>query len=317
MTAVVESVRDSGSGLGPAIEVSGLEMDYRGRPALRGIDLAVGVGEIFALLGPNGAGKTTTVEILEGYRSRTAGRVRVLGEDPATAGAAWRDRIGVVLQSCVPEPELTVVETLQLYAGFHFRPLGVEHVLELVGLTDSAGTRNERLSGGQQRRLDFALALIGDPDLIFLDEPTTGFDPGARRLAWQVISGLRQLGKTIVLTTHYLEEAEVLADRIAVIAGGLVVAEGTPATIADRHLSPTVIRVEASRPFRRRSLPAELSRLADIDGAALCLSTNDPVRHLHRLCGWMLDNGIEANGIDVRRPDLEDIYLDLTGGPQQ
>src|SRR5580698_8981853 len=214
-----------------AIEVSGLRKHYGNHEVVQGIDFSVRCGEIFAFLGPNGAGKTTTVEILEGFTNRSAGHVRVLGIDPQQATAAWRDRVGVVLQSSVPEPDLSVEETIRLYAGFYSHPRPTEEVLALTGLESQASTRNGRLSGGQQRRLDVALALVGDPDLLFLDEPTTGFDPAARRAAWETVAGLKQLGKTVVLTTHYLEEAEFLADRIAVITNGRIVATGTPAQL--------------------------------------------------------------------------------------
>ena len=211
---------------GAAISVRGLRMNYGSYAAVRGIDLDVARGEILAFLGPNGAGKTTTVEILEGFRIRTGGEVRVLGEDPAHAGPGWRARIGVVLQSCAPERLLTVRECLSMYAGYYPRPLPVARVLELTGLTGKAASRCNELSGGQQRRLDVALALIGDPELIFLDEPTTGFDPSARHMAWDVISGLRDLGKTIFLTTHFMDEAEALADCILILAAGKIVASG-------------------------------------------------------------------------------------------
>src|SRR5690348_695422 len=217
-------------------------MSYGETEAVRGIDLEVSAGEIFAFLGPNGAGKTTTVEILEGFRQRTSGEVSVLGEDPAHAGAEWRDRIGVVLQESQPEPGLTVRECLELYAGYYSQPRDVADTMRLAGLEEKADTLGERLSGGQRRRLDAALALIGDPELIFLDEPTTGFDPSARRAAWQVVSGLRELGKTVFLTTHYMDEAENLADRIAVIAAGRIVAEGTPATLGGREDMAATIR---------------------------------------------------------------------------
>ena len=218
----------------PVIDVRGMRMNYGPVEALSGIDLEVHLGEVFAFLGPNGAGKTTTVEILEGLRHRSGGEVWVLGEDPARAGGEWRARIGVVLQESEPEPELTVEECMSLYAGYYPRSRPVRETLDLVGLADRPTMRCGQLSGGQRRRLDVALALIGDPELLFLDEPTTGFDPSARRAAWDVISGLRALGKTIFLTTHYMEEAEYLADRIAVIAKGQIVAEGDAAGIAER-----------------------------------------------------------------------------------
>src|SRR5664279_700772 len=230
------------SALLPVITVRGLRMKYGSVEAVAGIDLDVYAGEVFAFLGPNGAGKTTTVEILEGYRKRSAGEVSVLGVDPGRADGVWRGRIGVVLQESEPEAELTVEECLSLYAGYYPAPRPVAETLDLVGLKQRAGSRCGRLSGGQRRRLDVALALIGDPELLFLDEPTTGFDPSARRSAWEVIAGLRSLGKTIFLTTHYMEEAEYLADRVAVIAAGRIVAEGTPATLGARAAQKSTIR---------------------------------------------------------------------------
>src|SRR5690242_18368361 len=224
------------------ITVRGLHKRYGEREAVRGIDLEVRRGEVFAFLGPNGAGKTTTVEILEGFREADGGDVTVLGADPAHAPAGWRDRLGIVLQESAPDPGLTVRESVRLYAGYYRTPLAVEEVLDLVDLTGQADQRATSLSGGQRRRLDVALALVGDPELIFLDEPTTGFDPSARRAAWDVIDGLRSLGKTVFLTTHYMEEAERLADRIAVIADGRIVAEGTPQTLGGRDRLPATIR---------------------------------------------------------------------------
>ncbi|HET6795260.1 MAG TPA: ABC transporter ATP-binding protein, partial [Acidimicrobiales bacterium] len=247
-----------------AIRVAGLRMGYGRREVLHGIDLEVRRGEIFAFLGPNGAGKTTTVEILEGYRRRTGGDVEVLGSDPERGGAGWRERVGVVLQTCTPEPELTVAETVALYAGFYSDPRPVAEVIELVGLSEEATTRVEGLSGGQQRRLDVGLALVGRPELVFLDEPTTGFDPAARRAAWKVIADLRATGVTVFLTTHYLEEAEFLADRIAVIAGGRIVASGTPSTLGGRDRSVTRIRVETGPAAELPRLPATRARRATV-----------------------------------------------------
>src|SRR5437773_1131501 len=224
------------------ISVAGLRKSYGELEAVRGIDLQVAAGEVFAFLGPNGAGKTTTVEILEGYRQPSAGQVRVLDSDPAGAGRAWRQRIGVVLQDCNLQPELTVRESLELYAGYYEAPRSVDDTIALVGLEDQGDQRARRLSGGQQRRLDVGLALVGDPELLFLDEPTTGFDPSARRQAWQIVRNLIALGKTVFLTTHYMDEAQYLAKRVAVIAQGLIVAEGPPATIGGRDTAQTVIR---------------------------------------------------------------------------
>jgi len=286
-------------------------MGYAGLEVVRGVTLAVNRGEIFALLGPNGAGKTTTVEILEGYRRRTAGEVEVLGEDPAQAGPAWRGRVGVVLQSCQPEHELTVAETVALYAGFYDAPLPVAEVLALVGLTAEAKIRNSRLSGGQQRRLDVGLALVGDPELVFLDEPTTGFDPAARRAAWEVIAGLRARGKTIFLTTHYLEEAEFLADRIAVMVAGQIVAEGTSASLGDRHRSRTEIRIGLQAPPVLADLPP-LSGQPAWEAGELVLAAADPLRDLNLLTGWLLTQGLGVEAISVRQPSLEEVYLRLT-----
>jgi ABC-2 type transport system ATP-binding protein len=269
-------------------------MSYGETEAVRGIDLEVRTGEIFAFLGPNGAGKTTTVEILEGYRQRTGGEVKVLGEDPAHAGSAWRDRIGIVLQSNSLDPYLTVRESLELYAGYFSHPRSVEETIALVGLEEKADDRARRLSGGQQRRLDVGMALVGDPELLFLDEPTTGFDPSARRQFWDVIAGLRELGKTIFLTTHYMDEAQRLADTVTIIAGGQIVAEGTPEDLGEREKAASTIRYR------------------DPDGGEVSIETVDPVRELNRLTGEALKNGEELDGLEVTRPSLEDVYLDLT-----
>ena len=247
----------------PVIEVRGLRMSYGSVDAVSGIDLEVDAGEVFAFLGPNGAGKTTTVEILEGFRRRSAGEVSVLGMDPARAGGEWRARIGVVLQESQPEPELTVEECVSLYAGYYPRSRSIRDTLDLVGLADRSAMRCGQLSGGQRRRLDVALALIGDPELLFLDEPTTGFDPSARRAAWDVISGLRDLGKTIFLTTHYMEEAEHLADRIAVIAKGKIVAGGTAASIGERATKASTIRFTLPPAMSAADLPATLAAVGD------------------------------------------------------
>ncbi|HWM63621.1 MAG TPA: ABC transporter ATP-binding protein [Solirubrobacterales bacterium] len=277
----------------PVISARGLSKSYGDVEAVRGIDLEVRRGEIFAFLGPNGAGKTTTVEILEGYRGRSGGEVSVLGEDPQRAGRGWRERIGIVLQSGRPDPYLTVRESLSLFAGYYRAPRPIEETIELVGLGEKADARASSLSGGQQRRLDVGLALIGDPELLFLDEPTTGFDPSARRQAWETIAGLRDLGKTVFLTTHYMDEAQRLADRVAVIAEGEVVARGTPEDLGDRESRP-------SRIVYRQS------------GQQVELETTTPVETLSELTRRALDEGIELEGLEVTRPSLEDVYLSLT-----
>ena len=298
---------------GPVVRVRGLVKSYGRRPAVRGIDLDVHRGEIFAFLGPNGAGKTTTVEILEGFQPRTAGEVSVLGVDPAAADATWRDRIGMVLQESEPEPGLSVRECLQLYAGYYSAPRDVADTIGLVGLTEQATTLASELSGGQRRRLDVALALIGDPEIVFLDEPTTGFDPSARRAAWEVISGLRSLGKTVFLTTHYLDEAEHLADRIAVLAGGQIVAEGTPRTLGGRNRMSTTIRFTLPPGLAARDLPAYLEPLADVDGHRVTvLRSEAPLVHLEIVAEWARIRGVELPDLEVGRPSLEDVYLGLT-----
>lgn len=274
----------------PAVRARGVRKAYDGRAALRGVDLDVGRGEVLALLGPNGAGKTTLIGVLEGFLSADAGEVNVLAEDPARAPRAWRERVGVVLQSSAAEPELTVGECLSLYAGWYSAPRDVDATLALVGLAERADRRGAALSGGERRRLDVAIALIGDPELVFLDEPTTGFDPAARRDAWDAIDSLRTLGVTIVLTTHHLEEAERLADRIVVLRDGRVLAEGTPHTLGGRDQAPARITFRAA------------------DGTPVELRSEHPAADLRRL----LDAGEELDGLQVLRPTLEDTYLELT-----
>jgi ABC-2 type transport system ATP-binding protein len=297
----------------PVIEVSGLRMRYGSFEAVRGLDLRVTRGEVFAFLGPNGAGKTTTVEILEGFRRRTGGDVVVLGEDPGQAGASWRARIGVVLQESAPERELTVSECLQLYAGYYPAPRDVGETLELVGLADRAGATASRLSGGQRRRLDVALALIGDPELLFLDEPTTGFDPSARRAAWEMVSGLRSLGVSVFLTTHYMDEAEQLADRVAVVSEGRIVAEGTPGTLAGRDRAAVEIRFSLPAGVTMEALPEPVRAAAEEhDGRRVMLQARSPVAVLGPLVRWAEDGGFDLADLEVRRPSLEDVYLALT-----
>jgi ABC-2 type transport system ATP-binding protein len=291
-----------------AIEVRGLRKSYGELEAVRGIDFEVGAGEVFALLGPNGAGKTTTVEILEGYRARTAGEVRVLGHDPAERDRAFRQRVGIVLQSTGIDPYLTVRETVQLYAGYYPNPRNVYEVLEVVGLTEKLDTRVNRLSGGQQRRLDVAIGLAGDPELLFLDEPTTGFDPGARRNAWEVVRNLTALGKTVLLTTHYMDEAQTLAHRVAVLSKGQIVAEGPPGTLAGRN--EVHARIRYRLPEGSPELP-EWGQL-HLGNGTYEMVVEDPTKMLHEVTGWALDRGVRFETIEVVRPSLEDVYLELT-----
>jgi ABC-2 type transport system ATP-binding protein len=298
---------------GPVISIRGLHKRYGDKEAVRGIDLEVHRGEIFAFLGPNGAGKTTTVEILEGFRRASEGSVEVLGTNPWHAPSAWRERIGLVLQESQAEPGLSVRECLELYAGYYHSPRPVAGTLALVDLAEQSEQRATSLSGGQRRRLDVALALIGDPELIFLDEPTTGFDPSARRAAWEVIGGLRDLGKTVFLTTHYMEEAERLADRIAVIAAGVIVAEGTPQTLGGRQVGGARISFALPAGTGVADLPAALAERAQEEGGDLiALPSTTVTADLHSLSGWALDRGLELDELEVRRPTLEDVYLKLT-----
>jgi ABC-2 type transport system ATP-binding protein len=275
----------------PAIEVSGLRKAYGNLEAVRGVDFTIEEGEVFGLLGPNGAGKTTTVEILEGYRRRDAGDVRVLGHDPERPGPEFRERIGVVLQQSDLWPNLTVRETHAVFAGYYRAPRDVDEVIALVGLAEKRDARVKTLSGGQKRRLDLGVALVGDPELVFLDEPTTGFDPAARRAAWEMIRSLRSLGKTVLLTTHYLDEAEQLADRVAVLRDGVIVRVGTP-----RELTTSDLAVEIR--YRR-------------DGEDVVVRTSEPTRVLNELTSDALARGVELESLEVRRPTLEDVYLEL------
>jgi len=280
-----------------AILVRDLRKSYGAYEALRGIDFDIAEGEVFGLLGPNGAGKTTTVEILEGYRRRDAGEVTVLGHDPARGGSSFRERIGVVLQQSQLFPNLTVWETHRMFAGYYEHPRDTNEVISLVGLDQKRDARVKTLSGGQKRRLDLGVALVGDPDLIFLDEPTTGFDPAARRAAWDMIRSLRSLGKTILLTTHYLDEAEQLADRVAVLREGRIVREGTPTELTgETH--------ETEIHYRR-------------DGEEVVIRTTEPTRLLHELTQAALAEGRELESLEVRRPTLEDVYLLLTTGTDE
>jgi ABC-2 type transport system ATP-binding protein len=297
------------------ILVTGLRKRYGNVDAVRGVDLAVQRGEVFAFLGPNGAGKTTTVEMLEGYRRRDAGDVQVLGVDPARPTLSWRARIGVVLQTSHMPPELTVHELVQRYAGYYPRPRDVAETIDRVGLSAKRKARAGSLSGGQQRRLDVALALVGDPDLVFLDEPTTGFDPAARRQAWGLVESLKPLGKTVFLTTHYMDEAEALADRVAVIAAGVIVAEGTPHSLGGREEAPAEIRFRRPAGMDPRVLLGDAVRCED---GWVSVRVPQPTRALWVLQDWAREHGVsDLAGLEVRRPSLEDIYLDLVGGERR
>ncbi len=292
---------------GAVVEVLGLTKSFGDVRAVAGIDLRIGRGEVFALLGPNGAGKTTTVEILEGYQRRDSGQVTVLGLDPARDRIALKKRIGIVLQTTAVDRYLTVAETMAMYAGYFPRPLNVDAVIELAGLTRERGTRVIRLSGGQQRRLDVAVALVGDPELLFLDEPTTGFDPSARHEAWDVVRNLATLGKTVLLTTHYMDEAQQLADRVAVIVRGRIVAQGAPDTLAGRNTAnPTV-----SYRLPPGVAPPPGMGVA-IDTGAVQFAPADLTAALHRLTGWSIDNGVPLDDLRILRPSLEEVYLQLT-----
>jgi ABC-2 type transport system ATP-binding protein len=293
-----------------AIEVRGLRKSYAGVEAVRDLSFGVEEGEVLAVLGPNGAGKTTTVEILEGYRDRDAGEVKVLGFDPAQGGADFRARIGIVLQGGGFDPFLTVREMLEMYGGYYPAPRAVDEVVELVGLTEKAESRVRTLSGGQQRRLDLGLGLIGDPQLLFLDEPTTGFDPSARRHAWDLVRRMCALGKTVLLTTHYMEEAQALADRVVVISAGQKVAEGTPESIGGRATADVVIRFVLPASARVSDLPVAAD---EEPGHVFVVRTSAPTQTLHQLTSWAVGRSEELVGLTVERPSLEDVYLELTG----
>jgi ABC-2 type transport system ATP-binding protein len=299
-----------------AIAVTNLRKRYGELEAVRGIDFEVAEGECFALLGPNGAGKTTTVEILEGYRDRDAGEVEVLGLDPRRGGRDLRERVGIVLQSSGHFRELTVREVLDLFGGYYPAPRDSREVIDLVGLAEKAGTRIKTLSGGQQRRLDLALGLVGDPDLLFLDEPTTGFDPSARRRSWELIESLRDLGKTILLTTHYMDEAQNLADRVAILHAGRVVAAGTPDSLGGRDEGEAVIAFRLPAGTAVADLPDGLGGQAAPHEDRVRLRTTEPTRALHVLTAWALARGEELDALTVTRPSLEDVYLQLTSAQE-
>jgi ABC-2 type transport system ATP-binding protein len=298
----------------PAIQVTGLRKSYGATEAVRGIDFEVETGEVFGLLGPNGAGKTTTIEILEGYRERSAGGISVLGADPGRPTAAWRDRIGLVLQECELNPLLTVAETLDLYASFYSKPLRIEEAAELVGLGDRRDSRAGALSGGQRRRLDVAVALVGDPDLLFLDEPTTGFDPSARRDAWNMIEGLRELGKTVLLTTHYMDEAQHLSDRVAILRDGEIVASGRPDELSPDGDAATIVTFELPDGLTADELRSRLEAPVETSGKLVTVRTDNAQRTLLRLTSWAEEVGIDLGALEARRPSLEDVFLELTGG---
>ncbi|HVC06494.1 MAG TPA: ABC transporter ATP-binding protein [Solirubrobacterales bacterium] len=295
-----------------AIRVEGLRKSYGDNEAVRGIDFEVAAGEVFGFLGPNGAGKTTTIEILEGYRPRTGGTVSVLGVDPGAPTREWRNRVGLVLQECEMNPVLTVRETVTLFSSFFSSPRPVEETIELVGLGEKREARIATLSGGQKRRVDVACGIIGDPDLVFLDEPTTGFDPSARRDAWTMIEGLKDLGKTVFLTTHYMDEAQHLADRVAILRGGELVAEGSTEELGTSLGQRTVVRFGLPNGVGARDLGARISAPLQIAGREASFATEQPQRDVYHLLGWAQDKGVELAGLEVRRPSLEDIFLELT-----
>ena len=292
-----------------AVEVEDLRKSYGPVQAVQGISFSVSEGEVFALLGPNGAGKTTTVEILEGFRKRDGGRVSVLGFDPASGDRRLKEQIGIVLQTTGVDPYLTVAETVDMFRGYYPKPRPRDEVIRLVGLEEKSDTRVTKLSGGQKRRLDVAVALAGDPRVLFLDEPTTGFDPGARRNAWDVIKGLAELGKTIFLTSHAMDEVQFLADRVVIIAAGKIVAQGTPETLVAGQTRETVIRFTL---LTSASLPSALRDGARIEGDRIEMETTDPTRTLHDLTNWAVGAGVSLDGLEVSRPSLEDVYLEIT-----
>ncbi|MGZ4722695.1 MAG: ABC transporter ATP-binding protein [Ilumatobacteraceae bacterium] len=296
----------------PVIEVANLKKSYGQVHAVRGISFSVDEGECVAVLGPNGAGKTTTVEILEGFRTRDSGDVTVLGMDPAHGGTELRQRIGIVLQECGVEPYLTVSEVLTMHSGYYHHPLAVADVVHIVGLDEKATARVKSLSGGQKRRLDVALGLIPDPELLFLDEPTTGFDPTARRQAWEMFKNLNQFGKTVLLTTHYMDEAQALADRVIVIAAGQIVAQGPPESIGGRADGEAQIRFILPENVTIDQLPVAAD---DAGEGAVLISTATPTAALLALTSWARDHGGELAQLSVTRPSLDDVYVALTSQP--
>ncbi len=300
-----------------AVEVRDLRKSYGTLEAVRGVSFDVIRGEVFCLLGPNGAGKTTTVEILEGYRTRTGGEARVLGMDPGRAEREMRERVGIVLQACGVQKDLTVAELVGMYGRYHRRQLPVDSVIEIVELTEKRDTPAKLLSGGQRRRLDLALALVGDPDLIFLDEPTTGFDPGARRQAWSTIRSLSELGKTIFLTTHYMDEAQFLANRVAVMAQGRIIATGRPDELGGRDVRPAEVRFSLPSEWSLSDVPELPDTSRETEGDRVVVLTRDPVLTANKITTWALERKIELGHFSVSQPTLEDIYLELTGEGEQ
>jgi ABC-2 type transport system ATP-binding protein len=298
--------------MSPAIAVCDLRKSYGAEPALRGISFDVTRGEVFALLGPNGAGKTTTIEILEGYRERSSGDVEVLGADPARPSRSWRERIGLVLQECELDPNLTVRETVQLFRHFYPRALAVDETIDLVGLAPQRDARVGALSAGQRRRVDVAVGIVGDPDLVFLDEPTTGFDPAARRAAWSMIDGLRGLGKTILLTTHYMEEAQRLADRVAIMRAGELVALGTVDEIARGLAAEATVRFRMPTGVSPVTVAGETRAHVEVVDGLATIRTDDPQGILHRLTGWAEHDGVHLERLEASHPTLEDLFLELT-----
>jgi ABC-2 type transport system ATP-binding protein len=301
---------------GAAITVEGLRKSYGEHEAVRGIDFEVEQGEVFGFLGTNGAGKTTTIEILEGYRKRNTGAVSVLGIDPEHADGAWRDRIGLVLQESQLDPLFTVRETLELYGGLYSAPRSIPETIELVGLKGKEDARVGALSGGQKRRVDVGVGIVGDPDLIFLDEPTTGFDPAARRDAWNMIEGLKALGKTVFLTTHYMDEAQHLSDRVAILRSGRIVAEGPPSTLGGNGAGTTVVRFRLPAGLSAEELGRALDTKAEVSGAQVSFRTGDAQGSLRVLLAFADERKLELADLEVRRPSLEDVFLELTGEPE-
>jgi len=300
-----------------AIEVTDLRKAYGRTEAVRDVSFTVARGEVFCLLGPNGAGKTTIVEILEGYRSRTSGSVTVLGIDPATGARRLREQVGIVLQQCGVQNDLTVAELIEMYGRYYVDARPVDEVIEIVELTEKRDVRAKALSGGQRRRLDLALALVGDPELIFLDEPTTGFDPAARRQAWSTIRSLCELGKTIFLTTHFMDEAQHLADRVAIMNAGEVIASGRPDELGGRDLRPAEIRFSLPAHWSLGDVPELPAQQRSLEGDRVVVVTREPVRASHILTSWALHRDIDLGHFSVTQPTLEDIYLELTGANRE